>query len=79
MAHLIRRVPTMVDASNAECTQSVFKFMSADTDGDGGLLLVTDCVAARLADTDGDGGLLPLRVRAEQGNAAPEDASHKNA
>jgi hypothetical protein len=25
----------MVDASNAECTQSVFKFMSADTDGDG--------------------------------------------
>jgi len=34
-ANLVRQVPTTVDKSNEECTQAVFKFMSADTDGDG--------------------------------------------
>jgi len=35
VARLTRQVPHTVDQSNAECTQAVFKFMSADTDGDG--------------------------------------------
>jgi hypothetical protein len=44
VAHLIRRVPTRVDASNAECAQAVFKFMTADADGDGCNAAQTFCV-----------------------------------
>lgn len=43
VARLVRKVPTTVNASNAECTQAVFKFMSADTDGDGCNVAQTLC------------------------------------